>query len=171
MQEVIVKIKRLDKELELPSYITETDAGLDLRAAEDVEIKSNQQKTVRCGIIIEIPSGHVGFLKDRAGIVSKMKVHVVAGTIDSGYRGEVSVVLFNLGNDDILIERGMRIAQMVIMPVIKVKLQEVDTITPTKRGSKGFGSTGMKEITMDNFKEIEQGLKEIYEKGKKLSQK
>ena len=171
MKDIVIKVKRLDKDLEIPRYITETDVGFDLRAAEDAEIKKNEQKIVKCGIVVEIPKGFMGFIKDRAGIVSKMNVHVVAGTIDSGYRGEVSVVLVNLGKKDVLVEKGMRIAQMIILPVVRVKIEEVESLTPTKRGSKGFGSTGLRDITLEEFEEIEKGLKELYEEGKKKGSK
>ena len=168
-KEVVLKIKRLDKGLEIPKYINETDAGLDLRAAKDVVIKPHEQKTVNCGIVIEISEGCVGYLKDRAGIVTKMNVHVVAGTIDSGYRGEVSVVLFNLGEREAMIERGMRIAQMIIIPVIRVKIQEIDSVSKTKRSNRGFGSTGIKEISSEKFEEVETELNKLYEEGIKNS--
>ncbi|MEM2121345.1 MAG: dUTP diphosphatase [Candidatus Woesearchaeota archaeon] len=170
-KEIILKVKRLDKELELPQYINETDVGFDLRAAKDVIIKPHEQKIVPCGIIVEIPKGYVGYLKDRAGIVTKLNVHVVAGTIDSGYRGEVSVVLFNLSDREVMIEKGMRIAQMIIIPVIKVKIEEADKISKTKRSDRGFGSTGIKEINKEDFEEIATELKKLYEEGMKNSKK
>jgi dUTP pyrophosphatase len=170
-KKLVLRIKRLDKEFEIPEYINETDVGLDLRAARDAIIRPHEQKTVNCGIIIEVPEGCVGYIKDRAGIVTKMNVHVVAGTIDSGYRGEVSVVLFNLGEREVMIERGMRIAQLVIIPVIKVKIQEVDSLSKTKRSNKSFGSTGIKEVRKEEFEEVEEELKKLYEEGIKNSRK
>ena len=95
---------------------------------------------------MEIPKGHVGLIRDRVGIVSKMNVHIAAGTFDPGYTGEISVVLVNLGDEKVQIEEGMRIAQMIIIPVVKVKIQEVKKLSKTKRGDRSFGSTGMKEF-------------------------
>ncbi|MDD5151260.1 MAG: hypothetical protein PHC28_12425, partial [Flavobacterium sp.] len=95
---------------------------------------------------IKIPEGHVGLIRDRAGIVSKMNVHTAAGTFDPAYRGEVSVVLINFADESVTIEKGMRIAQLVILPVTKVKIVDVKKLDITERYDKGFGSTGLKEI-------------------------
>ena len=153
MAEKILKVKKLLKDAELPEYATATDVGFDLRAAEDVEIEPGEQKTVSAGIAIEIPKGHVGLIRDRAGITTRMQLHTAAGTFDPAYRGEVSIVLVNYGDETACIEKGMRIAQMIVLPVVKVKIKESKKLTETKRGSKGFGSTGIKEI-LDIGKEI-----------------
>jgi dUTP pyrophosphatase len=153
MAEKILNVKKLLKDAELPGYITDTDVGFDLRAAKDVDIEPGEQKTIPTGIAIEIPKRHVGLVRDRAGIITRMNVHTVAGTFDPAYRGEVSVVVVNFGDETACIEKGMRIAQMIILPVAKVKIKEVKKLSETKRGSKGFGSTGMKEIL-----EIEKGI-------------
>jgi dUTP pyrophosphatase len=141
----ILEVKRLAKGSELPEYMLESDVGLDLKANEDITLTPMEQKAVRTGIAIKIPEGYVGLIRDRAGIVGKMNVHTSAGTFDSAYRGEVSVFLVNFGDDEVEIERGMRIAQLIIMPIAKVSVKEVKTLENTKRGSKGFGSTGIKE--------------------------
>jgi dUTP pyrophosphatase len=146
MAKEVLKIKRLNKELDIPEYINESDVGFDLRAAENKKIYPGAQETVKTGIIIEIPQDCVGLIRDRVGIVTKMNVHTVAGTFDSAYRGEVSVVLVNLAEEEVLIEEGMRIAQMIILPVIKPKIIEVKELKDTSRGDNGFGSTGIKEI-------------------------
>lgn len=146
MKEKILKVKKLLKDAELPEYITDTDVGFDLRAAEDAEIEPGEQKTIPTGIAIEIPDDCVGLIRDRAGIITRMNVHTVAGTFDPAYRGEVSVVVVNFGDETACIEKGMRIAQMIILPIAKVKIKEVKKLGETKRGSKGFGSTGIKEI-------------------------
>lgn len=138
-------VKRINKEAVLPSYSFESDVGLDLIATEDVCFLPMEQKPVKTGLIIKIPEGYVGLIRDRAGIVSKMNVHSVAGTFDPGYRGEVSVILVNFSDEEVEIEKGMKIAQLIILPVTKVKVQEVKSLEETKRGSKGFGSTGLKK--------------------------
>lgn len=148
----VLEFKKITKDASPPEYMIETDVGLDLRAEESVNLMPMEQKTVRTGIAIKIPENHVGIIRDRAGIVTKMNVHTAAGTFDPGYRGEVSIVLINFGEEDVTIEKGMRIAQMIIVPVTKVKVKETKTLTNTQRGEKGFGSTG-----------IEQKLKAIKE--------
>jgi len=149
-----LKVKLLKKGLPLPEYSMLSDVGFDLRAAESISLAPYEQKTVKTGIALEIPNGHVGLIRDRAGIITKMNVHTAAGTFDPAYRGEISVVLINFGEESVSIESGMRIAQMLIIPVEKVKIKKVSKLSSTKRGDRGFGSTGMKEII-----EFEKSLK------------
>jgi dUTP pyrophosphatase len=137
---------KLSKEAEAPEYALDTDAGFDLKALENVSIFPFDQKKVSTGIAVEIPEGYVGIVRDRAGIVQKMNVHTVAGTFDSGFRGEVSIMLVNMNDKSVEIEKGMRIAQIILIPIVKAKITEVKKLSETKRGEKGFGSTGMKEI-------------------------
>ena len=146
MKEKVLKVKKLAKNARMPEYATATDVGFDLRASEDIEIEPGEQKTIRAGIAIEIPAGHVGLIRDRAGIITRMNVHTVAGTFDPAYRGGGSVVAVYFWNETAYIERGMRIAQMIILPVAKVKIREAKKLSETARGSRGFGSTGLKEI-------------------------
>jgi len=161
MVEELMKIKRIDKSLELPEYINETDVGFDLRAGENKKIYPGAQETIKTGVIIEIPTNCVGLIRDRAGIVTKMNVHTAAGTFDSAYRGEISVVLINMGEEEVLIEKGMRIAQIIILPIIKPKIKEVKELEDTCRGNRGFGSTGINEI-----KELENLMKKKCKKNK-----
>jgi dUTP pyrophosphatase len=140
----ILEVKRVVKGASLPEYMMESDVGLDLRANECVEIEPMGQKAVKTGISMKIPSGCVGLIRDRAGIVSQMNVHTAAGTFDSAYTGEISVVLVNLSDNSVQIDRGMRIAQIVILPVVKVQVKEVKSLIKTPRAGKGFGSTGIK---------------------------
>lgn len=142
---LFLEVKRISKDAFLPEYMLDTDVGLDLRANETVGLYPMEQKTLKTGIAVKIPEGYVGLIRDRAGIVSKMNVHTAAGTFDSAYTGEVSVVLVNLGDDSVEIEKGMRIAQLVIIPITRVLVKEVDSLLQTERGEKGFGSTGIKE--------------------------
>jgi dUTP pyrophosphatase len=138
----VVKVKILKKGIELPEYSMISDVGFDLRASENVSLEPYEQKTIKTGIAIEIPEGHVGLIRDRVGIVAKMGVHTAAGTFDPAYRGEISVVMINFGEEEVEIEEGMRIAQMLIIPIKRVKIQKVDKLSSTDRGEKSFGSTG-----------------------------
>ncbi|MBM3247410.1 dUTP diphosphatase [Candidatus Pacearchaeota archaeon] len=158
----ILNVKKLTKEVELPEYVYDTDVGLDLRANEDVTIAPFEQKTIKTGIAIEIPAGCVGLVRDRVGILTKMNVHTSAGTFDSYYRGEISIVLTNFGEEDVSIEKGMRIAQLIILPVIKVKVKEVKQLSKTSRSERSFGSTGVKDV----IRELEQ-LEKMVHKSKK----
>ncbi len=141
----VLQVKKFFKDSCLPEYMMKGDVGLDLKANESIELKPMEQKAIRTGIAIKIPEGCVGLIRDRAGIVSKMNVHTAAGTFDPDYRGEVSVILVNFSDESVEVEKGMRIAQLIIMPVLKVKVQEVSSLSVTERYDKGFGSTGMKE--------------------------
>lgn len=145
-ENVVLKVKKISKDAELPEYVLESDVGFDLRANENVAINSMEHKAVKTGIAIEIPEGYVGLIRDRAGIITRMGVHTVAGTFDPAYRGEVSIILTNFGDEEVSIEKGMRIAQMIIIPVEKVKIVEAKELSETARGKRGFGSTGIKDI-------------------------
>lgn len=144
-----VKIKRLEngKDLPLPSYETSNSAGMDLRAAnlEPVVIKPSETKLIKTGIAIALPSGYEAQIRPRSGLALKKGITIPnsPGTIDADYRGEIGVILTNLGKEDFVVERGMRIAQMVVAPCIQVDLKEVEDLDETDRGSGGFGSTGV----------------------------
>ncbi len=139
-----MKIERINKELDLPSYSLEDDAGIDLRSSEDLTLKPGERRTVKTGIRLAIPKNHVGLIWDRSGHAHKHGLHVLAGVIDSGYRGEVGVVLKNLGNSDFKIEKNLRIAQMLIQPFHRVNIEECESLDETSRKDGGFGSTGNK---------------------------
>ena len=146
MSQKELKVLVLKPGMPLPEYSFASDVGFDLRASESSSLAPYEQKTVKTGIAIEIPKGHVGLIRDRAGIITKMNVHTAAGTFDPAYRGEISVVLINFGEETAHIEEGMRIAQMLILPVEKVKIKQAKKLSDSERGDRGFGSTGMKEI-------------------------
>jgi dUTP pyrophosphatase len=141
----VLSVKRIDKNAVLPNYALSGDVGLDLVSVEDISLFPMEQKLVRTGIQIKIPEGYVGLIRDRAGIVSKMNVHTAAGTFDPDYRGEISIMLVNFSEEEVEIEKGMKIAQLIVVPVVKVQVKEVKTLDKTQRGEKGFGSTGIKE--------------------------
>ena len=140
---VEVKVKKLSKQAVLPKYAREGDAAFDLRSMEEKILKSGEKEIFRTGLSIAVPEGHCGLIWDRSGLAAKHGVHTMAGVIDSGYRGELMIVLRNTGKDDFLVERNMRIAQMLIQPVITAKLSEVEEMDRTERDKKGFGSTGL----------------------------
>ena len=134
--------------LALPAYETTGAAGMDLRAAvpEDrpLVLLPGRRALVPTGLVFEIPHGYEGQIRPRSGLAFKHGITCLntPGTIDSDYRGEVKVLLVNLGDDDFRIERGMRIAQAVFAPVVQPKIEERAEISETKRGAGGFGSTG-----------------------------
>ncbi len=138
-------IKRLDPSVELPSYAYSGDAGLDLRANEDVTLQPYERRLVSTGLAIAIPEGYAGFLQPRSGMALKRGLSLAntPGLIDAHYRGELKVIAVNLdAHEPIHIERGERIAQLVIQKVPVVNLVEVDELDETDRGAGGFGSSG-----------------------------
>jgi dUTP pyrophosphatase len=141
-----VEIRRLanNEDLPLPAYETAGAAGMDLRAAEAVTLKPGARHLVPTGLAIALPDGFEAQVRPRSGLAVKHGVTVLnaPGTIDSDYRGEVKVPLINHGQDDFVIARGDRIAQMVIAPVTRAAWSEVDLLGDTARGAGGFGSSG-----------------------------
>lgn len=143
-----VRVKRLESAqgLSLPRYMTEGASGIDLLAAnvEPINIKSHQVALVPTGLIMEIPKGFEGQLRPRSGLAIKHGLTLLnaPGTIDSDYRGEIKIIVINLGDKDYSVQRGERIAQMVFTPIVQVNLYEVEEIDDTIRGTGGFGHTG-----------------------------
>ena len=137
-------IQRLShgKDLSLPCYAHDGDAGLDFCAAEDKVIAAGETALVKTGFCVAIPSGYVGLVWDRSGLAARHAVHTLAGVIDSGYRGEIQVVLRNSGTSAFPVSRGMRVAQMLIQPVATAVVVEADALEATVRNDGGFGSTG-----------------------------
>ena len=145
MANINVEIKRIDTELPLPHYANVGDAGLDLYSSETVDLLPGQRKLVGTGIAVAIPSGFAGFVQPRSGLAIREGLSIVntPGLIDSGYRGEIKVIAINTDKEETLhIERGDRVAQLVIQEVPVVTLVEVDELSETERGAGGFGSTG-----------------------------
>jgi dUTP pyrophosphatase len=133
--------------LDLPSYETAGAAGMDIRAAvtEPMTLAPGARALVPTGFIFEIPHGFEMQVRPRSGLAFKHGITCLntPGTIDSDYRGEVKVLLINLGEADFVIERGMRVAQLVVAPVVQARVAEADTTSQTARGAGGFGSTGV----------------------------
>ncbi len=137
-----LRVKRIHPEAKLPVYGHPGDAGLDLFSAVDRELGPGEVFAVPTGIQVAVPAGHVGLVWDKSGI-SLQGVHRLAGVVDSGYRGEVQVVMINLGPALFAIRKGMKIAQMLVQPVAAVEVVEAENLDGTARGEGGFGSTGL----------------------------
>ena len=142
-----ILIKRLSKKIPLPKYETEGSSGMDLSAniEKEIQIKPGKSVIIPTGLAVLIPKNYEIQIRPRSGLAAKYQISVLntPGTIDADYRGELKVILINLGEKSFKVERGLRIAQMVLCPVIKAFLIEVDELEETKRGSDGLGSTGI----------------------------
>ncbi|MNU90720.1 Deoxyuridine 5'-triphosphate nucleotidohydrolase [compost metagenome] len=142
-----MEIKVINKSTnELPEYATVDSAGLDIRAFlnEALTLKPLERKLIPTGLYLEIPSGYEVQIRPRSGFAFKQGVTVLnsPGTIDADYRGEIGVLLINLSNENVIIENGERVAQMVVAPFVQAKLKLTDELSETNRGEGGFGSTG-----------------------------
>ena len=137
-----LKVKKINKEAKLPVYGHKGDAGLDLFSFVECVLAAGETRPIPTGIQVAVPEGQVGLIWDKSGISLK-GVHRLAGVIDAGYRGEVRVVMVNLGREPFIINEGMKIAQLLVQPVQEVRVIEVEELDDTSRGDKGFGSTGL----------------------------
>ena len=137
-------IQRLREDAIVPVQAYSGDAGLDLAACERVELGPGERVVVGTGLAVAIPEGYAGFVQPRSGLASKHGITIVntPGLVDSGYRGEIRVILLNTDREaPFVVEPGMRIAQLVVVPVAEVAVAEVDELPSTERGVKGFGSS------------------------------
>ena len=143
-----ILIKKLSKDVTLPKYETEGSSGLDLAANIDnqIEILPGKSAIIPTGLAVAIPKSFEIQIRPRSGLAAKNQISILntPGTIDADYRGELKVILINLSDKTFIVEKGLRIAQMVLCPVIKATLKEVKVLESTERGSGGFGSTGIK---------------------------
>jgi dUTP pyrophosphatase len=145
---ITVKIKRLagSEGLAMPTRMSEQAAGLDLHAAvaDSVRLAPGEIRLIPCGFAMALPAGYEAQVRPRSGLASRHGITLVnsPGTIDADFRGQVQVPLINLGKAEFVIERGMRIAQMIVQPVPLVEIVEVEELDPTSRGTGGFGHTG-----------------------------
>lgn len=140
----VARVGSRGEPLPLPAYATDGSAGLDLRADADVSLAPGERTLVPTGIAVEIPAGHEAQVRPRSGLALRHGVGMVngPGTIDADYRGEIGVILINLGHEPVRLSRGERIAQLVVAPVARAELVEVAELSATGRGSGGFGHTG-----------------------------
>ena len=141
-----VLIKKLNSKAQIPKYKTEGSSGMDLMALVEnpIKIKPNESALISTGISIAIPNDTEVQIRPRSGLAAKSSISVLntPGTIDSDYRGEIKIILFNHGKEEFTVKNNDRIAQMVLMPILKIKFEEVEDLPATLRGFGGFGSTG-----------------------------
>ncbi len=140
-----LKVKRIVSDAKLPKYAHDGDAGLDLYAAEDTIIMPKERKAISTGIKIALEKGYEAQIRPKSGLALHYGITILntPGTIDAGYRGEIKVILFNASDKPFKIEKGKKIAQMVIKKVEYAEVEEVDDLDNTSRGPNGFGSTGL----------------------------
>lgn len=146
MNEFDLQIKMLDAGLPVPSYAKEGDAGFDLRARESVTLAPGERALVKTGVAFALPQGYVGLVHPRSGLAAKHGITVVnaPGTVDAGYRGEIMVCLLNTDlREPFVVERGDRIAQMVVQRFETARFVVVDELPESERGAAGFGSSGV----------------------------
>ena len=141
---MVLKIKKLTSNAIIPTYGTEFSAGADLYSTENLTIKPGEMVLVKTGLSMEIPNGYVGLIYARSGLATKRGLAPAnkVGVIDSDYRGEIMVALYNHSKQEQTVQEGERVAQIVITPYLKVDYQEVEELESTIRGEGGFGSTG-----------------------------
>ena len=143
---VKVLFKRLNPKAQIPKYKTDGSSGLDLMALieDSIKIKSQESALIPTGISVAIPQDTEIQIRPRSGLAAKYNISVLntPGTIDSDYRGEIKVIIYNHGNNDFTVNNGDRIAQMILAPVVKMELEETNSLPETIRGKGGFGSTG-----------------------------
>ena len=141
-----VQIKKLNSKVKVPKYKTDGSSGVDLEACIEnpIIVEPNSSKLIPTGISLSIPQDCEVQVRPRSGLAAESSISVLntPGTIDSDYRGEIKIILFNHGNEQFVVKNGDRIAQMVLVPVFKFQFEEVNELTQTIRGSGGFGSTG-----------------------------
>lgn len=142
---MIVKVKRLLPDAKLPKQEHEGDAGFDLFSTEDVTLKPMERKLVSTGIAVSIPHGYEGQVRPKSGLAINFGITMVntPGTVDAGYRGEIKVIMINLGEKEYRVEKGKKICQLVFNKIELPQIEEVQDLDETKRGQGGFGSTGM----------------------------
>ncbi|MGB5656040.1 MAG: dUTP diphosphatase [Acidimicrobiia bacterium] len=139
-----IPLKRIDDGLPIPAHAHPGDGGVDLYARDAAELAPGEREVVATGIAVAIPDGYAGFVTPRSGLAARHGISVVngPGLVDAGYRGEIKVILVNLSQEVFVIERGDRIAQLVVVPIVVQEFVGVDELPVTTRGSGGFGSTG-----------------------------
>ena len=140
---MVLKIKKLHPDAKLPCYANSGDAGLDIYSVEDVEINPGERKMISTGISLAIPKGCVGLIWDKSGMAAKHGLKSMAGVIDTGFRGELKVVLHNLSEEKFSVEKGKKVAQMLIQPIHQKEVVEVSELDETQRGIGAWGSTGL----------------------------
>ncbi len=168
---VTIKIKR-KQDAKLPCYAYEGDAAVDLFANARIVLKPGHRVAVPTGIFLELPKGYVGLVKDRSGLALRYGLITLAGVIDSNYRGEVKVVLANISRKAYVIEKGMRIAQLLVLKAEKINFREVSELSKSEREDRGFGSSGIEILEAESKSKKTRAKKEKEVKSaKKLTKK
>ncbi|NFR87771.1 MULTISPECIES: dUTP diphosphatase [unclassified Clostridium] len=146
MEKYILKIKKINEKAVVPNYAHEGDAGLDLYSVEELLLEAGERALIHTGIQIELPKNTEAQIRPRSGLALKHGITTLnsPGTIDEGYRGEIGVILINHSRECFKIEEGMKIAQMVIKPIINVQIEEANELNDSERKANGFGSSGLK---------------------------
>ncbi|MFM2357596.1 MAG: hypothetical protein RJA61_333 [Candidatus Parcubacteria bacterium] len=137
-----LKIKKLHKDAVMPKYAHEGDAGMDLFSVEEVVISPEERVQIKTGLAFEVPPGYAGLIWDKSGLSHKHGLKTLGGVFDAGYRGELLVGVINLSKEKYILEKGHKVAQMVIQKIEHPLIVEVTELSETKRGKGGFGSTG-----------------------------
>ena len=139
-----IKVKILNQEAIMPNYAHSGDVGMDLFSIENYELKPMERKVFDLGFAMEFENGYAAIVKDKGGPPNKFGLHTMGGVFDAGYRGEYNVQLINLGQDPVKIEKGQKIAQLIIYPIMIAKLELAESLSDSARGEGRFGSTGIK---------------------------
>lgn len=139
-----IKFQKLHRDVELGDYAHPGDAGIDLRSYETKTLAPLERHAFATGLALEIPAGFVGLVWDRSGLAVKEGLTCLAGVVDSGYRGEIKIVILNTSDHEVKIEKNDRIAQMLIQPIMKIELEQAKNLSKTERGKGGFGASGKK---------------------------
>lgn len=140
---MLIKFQKILDEAVIPHYAHTGDAGMDIFSAEEMVIKAGERKNIRTGLKMEMTDGFVGLVWDKSGLALKNGIKTMAGVIDACYRGEIGIVLANLSDQDYKIEKGQKIAQMLIQKIERAEIEEAQKLGETKRADGGFGSTGL----------------------------
>ena len=138
-----IKIKKLREEAKIPNYAHPGDAGLDLYSCIDAEIAPGERVLIPTGLSIELPEGYVSLIWDKSGIALKQGLTCLGGVIEYTYRGEYGVILFNTSKETYKVKKGDKVAQLLIQPIVSAEIEVADELSETKRGTGGFGSTGI----------------------------
>lgn len=139
-----IKLQRLSSKAIIPKYAHQGDAGLDLFSQEDHMLEPFERHEFGLGFALELPAGAVSLIWDKSGLAAKHGIHLLGGVIDSGYRGEYKVIMINLGSKPYKVEKGDKIGQLLIQPVMHVTIKQTKKLSNSSRGKGGFGSTGKK---------------------------
>lgn len=142
---MVLRFRRIHPDAVLPAYAHPSDAGMDVRSVDDLVIAPGRRALVHTGLVMALPPMYEAQVRPRSGLALKHGITVLntPGTVDSGYRGEVGVILANFGEEDFVVKKGDKIAQIVIAPVTQPVIEETETVDETDRGAGGFGSTGV----------------------------